>query len=83
MHVRVIQGIYPVVMTSNCFSEDLIKNLYKWSLGAETISRGNKTFAMKNLRDAVSRLKGGAPKAEGGVSGEHASRDESMKAESV
>ena len=29
MHVRVIQGIYPVVMTSNCFSEDLIKNLYK------------------------------------------------------
>ena len=38
---------------------------------------------MKDLRDAVSRLKGGAPKAEGGVSGGHASRDESMKAESM
>ena len=38
---------------------------------------------MKNLRDAVSRLKGGDQKAEGGVSGGHASRDESMKAESV
>lgn len=38
---------------------------------------------MKNLRDAVSRLKGGAPKAEGGVSGGQAGRDESMKAEPV
>ena len=83
MHVRVIQGIYPVVMTSNCFSEDLIKNTYKWSLGTETISRGNETFAMKNLRDTASRLKGGATKAEGGVPRGRDTRAESMKAESV
>lgn len=83
MHVRVIQGIYLVVMTTNCFSEDLIKNPYKRSLGTETISRGNKTFAVKNLRDTVSRPKGGAVKAEGGVSRGQAARAESMKAESA
>ena len=40
-------------------------------------------FAMKNLRDAVSRLKGGAAKAEGGVPRGRDTRAESTKAESA
>lgn len=44
-------------MISNCFSEELIKSPQKRSLGTE-VSKGNKIFQMKNLRDRVRKSKG-------------------------